>query len=105
MNEKIAISNLKDHVAYKSKEAIAKQVAFPLERCSYFDYIIHDLKDFISSFDTIFDSKQIENFPKSRWEYIFTPIDEDYFLYGYNSYIGEFNDEGILYLTLCASLF
>ena len=98
-NEKIAISNLKDHVAYKRKEAIAKQVAFPLERCSYFGYIIHDQKEFISSFDTIFDSDQIEQFQRSKWEYIFTPIDEDYFLYGYSSYIGEFNDDGILYLT------
>ncbi len=98
LNEKIAINNLKDHVAYKRKEAVAKQVAFPLERCSYFGYIIHDQKEFISSFDTIFDSKQIEEFQKSKWEYIFTPVYEYYYLHG-SGYLGGFSDEGILYLT------
>ena len=68
MNEKIGINNLKDHVMYKRKEAVAKQVVFPLERCSYFGYVIHNQKDFINSFDTIFDSNQIEKFQKSEWE-------------------------------------
>ena len=98
MNEKIGINNLKDHVMYKRKEAVAKQVVFPLERCSYFGYVIHNQKDFINSFDTIFDSNQIEKFQKSEWEYIFTPVYEYYYLHG-SGYLGEFNDEGILYLT------
>lgn len=98
MNEKIGINNLKDHVIHKRKIAIAKQITYPLTRCSYFDYYIKDQQDFIKSFDIIFDAKQIEEFGASEWKYIFIPTCEDYSLQG-GGYVGEFDEEGILMLS------
>ena len=68
INEKIAINNLKDHVTYRRKEVVAKQIKYPLTRCSYFDYYIKDQKDFINSFDIIFDVKQIDDFRTRNFE-------------------------------------
>lgn len=96
-NEKIGINNLKDHVTYRRKEVVAKQIVFPLERCEYFDYHIENSSDFINLFDTIFDSKQIEKFQASKWEYIYVPMFEYYSLQG-EGYIGEFNEDGIINL-------
>lgn len=98
INEKIGINNLKDHVAYKRKEAVAKQIKFPLVRCSYFDYYIHNKSEFINSFNTIFDFNQIENFQISDWEYILDPLSLEYYLNS-SGYAGIFNDTGMLYLT------
>ena len=36
-----------------------------------FEYNINDKNDFINSFDKIFDSKQIEVFQVSKWEYVY----------------------------------
>lgn len=98
MNEKIGINNLKDHVTYKRKEAVAKHIIFPLKRGSYFDYYIKDQQDFINSFDIIFDDKQIERFRTSEWSYIFFPTYRYYSLQG-GDYMGEFDDEGKLLLS------
>lgn len=98
INEKIAINNLKDHVTYRRKEVVAKQIKYPLTRCSYFDYYIKDQKDFINSFDIIFDVKQIDDFRVSKWEYIFIPTYEYYSLQG-GGHVGDFDDDGLLYLT------
>lgn len=51
MNEKIGINNLKDHVMYKRKEAVAKQIEYTLTKSSYFGYSIKNQKDFINSFE------------------------------------------------------
>ena len=98
MNEKIGINNLKDHVTYKRKEAVAKHIIFPLKRCSYFDFYIKDQQDFINSFDIIFDDKQIESFRTSKWKYIFFPTYGYYSLQG-GGYVGGFDDEGKLLLS------
>lgn len=98
LNEKIAINNLKNHVMSKRKEPVAKQIKYPLERCDYFEYYINDKNDFINSFDKIFDSKQIEEFQVSKWEYVYYPMFEYYSLQS-EGYIGEFDDSGKMNLT------
>lgn len=98
LNERIGINNLKDHVEYKRKEAVAKQIIYPLERCDYFEYYINDQNDFIYFFDKIFDSKQIKKFQASKWEYVYYPMFEYYSLRS-DGYIGEFNEEGVMNLS------
>ena len=98
LNEKIAINNLKDHVMSERKETVANQIKYPLDRCDYFEYNINDKNDFINSFDKIFDSKQIEEFQVSKWEYVYYPMFEYYSLQG-EGYIGEFDDSGKMKLT------
>ncbi len=98
LNEKIGINNLKDHVMYKRKESVAKQIKYPLERCGYFEYRINDKNDLINSFDRIFDSKQIEKFQVSKWEYVYYSMFEYYSLQG-EDYIGEFDEYGVMKLT------
>lgn len=97
-NEKIGIDNLKENVTYKRKEAVAKQIKYPLIRCGYFKYAITSQKDFVNSFDIIFDTKQIQEFRTAQWEYIFFPSFECYSLQG-DGYVGEFNIDGKLILS------
>lgn len=98
LNERIGINNLKDHVTYKRKTAVARQIKYPLMRCDYFEYYISDANDFIDSFDIIFDSEQIEEFRASQWEYLYDQSYDNYTLWG-SGYSGEFNEEGVIHLT------
>ena len=98
LNEKISINNLKDHVIYKRKGTVAKQIKYPLERCGYFDLYINDENGLIDSFDQIFDSIQIEEFKTINLEYMFIPTVECYLLQG-GGYFGMFDNDGILNLT------